>query len=175
VVPLHLLVIFLVGWLQHEQHQVIQYLCEENRILKARLRPRRVRFTDEERRRLAAFGAPLGRRILSQVATIVTPGTILRCHRRVPPNPPLSLGSAVRVAVSDRRRLHQPSAEPNGGPHSQYHTTMNSGPRSLNTSVPPEATTEMLISFSLPTSVANEEASAQSASHALVELAKMRC
>jgi hypothetical protein len=35
---------------------VIQYLREENGILKARLRHRRVRFADDERRRLAALG-----------------------------------------------------------------------------------------------------------------------
>jgi putative transposase len=42
-----------------------------------------VRFTDDERRRLAAFGSPLGRRRLAQVATIVTPDTILRWHRQL--------------------------------------------------------------------------------------------
>jgi putative transposase len=83
VVPLHLLITFFVGWLQHEQHQVIQYLREENRILKARLHTGRVRFTDDERRRLAASGAPLGRRLLAQIATIVTPDTILRWHRQL--------------------------------------------------------------------------------------------
>jgi hypothetical protein len=57
VVPLPLLITFLAGWLQHEQQQVIQYLRAENRILKARLRTRRVRFTDDERRRVAASGA----------------------------------------------------------------------------------------------------------------------
>jgi transposase InsO family protein len=39
--------------------------------------------TDDQRRRLAAKGQPLGRRILRQVATIVTPDTILRWHRRL--------------------------------------------------------------------------------------------
>jgi hypothetical protein len=42
-------------------HQVIQYLREENRILKARLRTRRVRFTDDERRRVAASGPAAAR------------------------------------------------------------------------------------------------------------------
>jgi putative transposase len=64
-------------------HQVIQYLREENRILKARLRTRRVRFTDDERRRVAASGAPLGRRLLAQLAMIVRPDTILRWHRQL--------------------------------------------------------------------------------------------
>jgi hypothetical protein len=50
VVPLHLLITFFVDSLQHEQHHIIQYLREENRILKSRLRTQRVRFTDVERR-----------------------------------------------------------------------------------------------------------------------------
>jgi hypothetical protein len=36
-----------------------------------------------QRRRLAAKGSRIGRRLLSQMATIVTPDTILRWHRRL--------------------------------------------------------------------------------------------
>ena len=57
------------------------YLIEENRILRAQLRGRRVQLTDEDRCRLARAGQRLGRRRLRQVATIVTPDTILRWHR----------------------------------------------------------------------------------------------
>jgi LUD domain len=63
--------------------QMIEYLREENRVLKAQLRNQRVRFTDDERRRLVALGARLGRRLLRRVATIVTPDTILRWHRQL--------------------------------------------------------------------------------------------
>jgi putative transposase len=83
VVPLHLLVALLVGWFQREQHEIIDYLREENRVLKAQLRSQRMRLTDDERRRLAVLGARLGRTILVQVATIVTPDTILRWHRQL--------------------------------------------------------------------------------------------
>ncbi len=41
------------------------------------------RLNDGQRRRLAAKGKVLGRRLLSQVATIVTPDTILRWHKRL--------------------------------------------------------------------------------------------
>jgi putative transposase len=58
-------------------------LVEENRVLKEQLKGRRVRLTDDQRRRLAAKGQRLGRRVLKQVATIVTPDTILRWHRRL--------------------------------------------------------------------------------------------
>jgi hypothetical protein len=69
----------LIGLVEREQHETIQYLREENRVLKAQLHGRRLRLTDEERRRLAV----LGRRILTQVATIVTPETILCWHRQL--------------------------------------------------------------------------------------------
>ena len=41
------------------------------------------RLTDDQRRRLAAKGKPLGRRLLDKVAGIVTPDTILRWHRKL--------------------------------------------------------------------------------------------
>jgi putative transposase len=62
---------------------VIEYLVEENRALREQLRGRRVRLTDDQRRRLAAKGQRLGRQVLRQVATIVTPDTILRWYRRL--------------------------------------------------------------------------------------------
>ena len=73
----------LVGLVQREQHETIQYLREENRVLKAQLHGRRLRLTDDDRRRLAVLGQRLGRRILTQVATLVTPETILRWHRQL--------------------------------------------------------------------------------------------
>jgi hypothetical protein len=75
-----LLVAFLIGWFQRGQGEIIEYLREENRVLKGQLRGKRVILTDE-RRRLAVLGARLGRQILVEVATIVTPETILRWHR----------------------------------------------------------------------------------------------
>jgi putative transposase len=72
----------LVGWLDQRQQDAVAYLIEENRILRGQVRGR-IRLTDEERRRLARHGHRLGRRRLSAVATIVTPDTILRWHRRL--------------------------------------------------------------------------------------------
>ena len=79
----HLLLVALVGWLEREQRDVIDFLREENRALKAQLRGRRIRLTDDQRRRLAVLGHQIGRRALRHVATLVTPDTILRWHREL--------------------------------------------------------------------------------------------
>src|SRR6266478_5925309 len=80
---LHVLIAMVAGWLQRHQQQVIAYLQEENRVLKAKLGSRRLRLTDTERRRLAALAHPLGRTRLQQVATLVTPDTLLRWYRQL--------------------------------------------------------------------------------------------
>ena len=79
-----LLVAFLIGWFQRGQGEIIEYLREENRVLKGQLRGKRVILTEDERRRLAVLGARLGRQSLVEVATIVTPETILRWHSSRP-------------------------------------------------------------------------------------------
>jgi hypothetical protein len=83
VLPLQLIIAALFGWLNREQHDVIEFLRQENRILKGQQHGRRLRLHDDDRRRLAAIGQRLGRRILAEVATIVTPDTILRWHREL--------------------------------------------------------------------------------------------
>jgi putative transposase len=80
---LQVLLVTLAGWVNRHQHHVIEYLVEENRAIKAQLKGRRLELTDDQRRRLAAKGRRLGRRVLRQVATIVTPDTILRWHRQL--------------------------------------------------------------------------------------------
>src|SRR3954463_14283546 len=81
--PFRFVVISIAGWMNHEQQQAIDYLREENRLLPEQLGGRRLRFTDDQRRRLAARAKGLGRRVLSQVATIVTPDTLLAWHRKL--------------------------------------------------------------------------------------------
>src|SRR5262244_1068586 len=80
---LHLLIAMLAGWLQRHQQQVITYLHEENRVLKAQLGGRRLRLTDTERRRLAALAHPLGRQRLTEIATLASPDTLLRWYKRL--------------------------------------------------------------------------------------------
>jgi putative transposase len=80
---LHVLIVMVAGWLQRHQQQVITYLQEENRVLKAQLGGRRLRLTDTERRRLAALAYPLGRQRLKAMATIATPETLMRWYYRL--------------------------------------------------------------------------------------------
>src|SRR4029450_7842533 len=74
---------FFSGWVNRRQLSVIEYLLEENRLLREQLEGRRLRLTDDQRRRLAVKGKVLGRRVLGEVAGIVTPDTILRWYRRL--------------------------------------------------------------------------------------------
>src|SRR5215218_11200934 len=69
--------------MDQQQQQAIDYLREENRVLREQLGGRRLRFTDDQRRRLAAKAKGLGRRALSHVATIVTPETLFAWHRKL--------------------------------------------------------------------------------------------
>src|SRR5262245_64019535 len=80
---LRLLLVSLAGWINRYQQQVIAYLIEENRVLREQMKGHRLRLKDDQRRRLAARGHRLGRRLLSRVATIVTPDTILRLQWRI--------------------------------------------------------------------------------------------
>jgi putative transposase len=80
---LHVLIAMVAGWVQRHHQQVISYLSEENRVLKAQLGSRRLRLTDTERRRLAALAHPLGRQRLKAVATLATLDTLLRWYKRL--------------------------------------------------------------------------------------------
>lgn len=81
--PFRFVAISIAGWMNQQQQKAIDYLREENRVLREQLGGRRIRFTDDQRRRLAAKAKGLGRRALSQLATIVTPETLLAWHRKL--------------------------------------------------------------------------------------------
>ena len=81
--PIQLLLISVAGWMGRRQQVLIEYLVEENRVLKEQLGGRRLRLSHDQRRRLAAKGKLIGRRALDRFAMIVTPDTIMRWHREV--------------------------------------------------------------------------------------------
>jgi hypothetical protein len=61
LLPLQMLLLMFAGWVNRHQLDVIEYLQEENRVLKERMGGRRLRFTDAELRRLARKAQALGR------------------------------------------------------------------------------------------------------------------
>ena len=83
MIPLYLFVAALFGWIERQQRDVIEFLREENRVLKRQLHGRRLQLCDDEQRRLAVLGERLGRRVLAEVTSLVTPETILRWHREL--------------------------------------------------------------------------------------------
>ena len=67
--PLKLLLATFAGWVGRQQAKAIEYLVEENRVLREQLGDQRLRLDDDHRRRLAVRGHVLGRRALAMIAT----------------------------------------------------------------------------------------------------------
>lgn len=93
--PWNLLLVSLAGWINRHQQNVIEYLRTENQVLKGKLGKKRILLNDDQRRRLAVKGKILGRKMLEEVGTLVTPDTILRWHRQL---------IAAKWNYSDRRQ-----------------------------------------------------------------------
>ncbi|MCH9675128.1 MAG: hypothetical protein K0U93_27035, partial [Gammaproteobacteria bacterium] len=79
--PLQFLLVLFAGWVNRYQCDVIEYLEEENRALREKLGPKRLLFSDRQRRRLAAKAKRIGRKGLFNIQTLVTPDTLLRWYR----------------------------------------------------------------------------------------------
>ena len=71
------------GWVNRHQEAVIEYLRAENRVLRELHGDKRLLFTDDQRRRLAVKGKVLGRKLLGEVGSLVTPDTILGWTRKL--------------------------------------------------------------------------------------------
>jgi len=99
LIPISFVAIGLAGWLSEHQQRSIDYLTEENRVLREQIGDKRLRFTDDQRRRLAARAKALSRSALNQVATLVTPETLLAWHRKL---------IAIKYDGSDQRKLGRP-------------------------------------------------------------------
>ncbi len=70
------------GWINRSQQDAIEYLKEENRVLR-QLVARRLRFTDDQRRRLAAKAKALCQENVKEIVELVTPDTLLRWYREL--------------------------------------------------------------------------------------------
>src|SRR5215831_14953118 len=80
---LQMWLVVLIAWLDRQEREALAYLIEENRLLRRQLGGRRLRLTDDDRRRLAVRAYRLGRQALRDIATIVTPDTLMRWHRQL--------------------------------------------------------------------------------------------
>ncbi len=116
--PLEFLLICLAGWLNQRERRINEYLRAENRIFREQLGKKRLRLTDDQRRRLAVLGKTLGRTVLQEWGSIVTPDTIMRWYRKLiamrwdysarrgPGRPPVILllrKLVVRMAIENPR------------------------------------------------------------------------
>ncbi len=77
------LAITFAGWVNRSQQDAIEYLKEENRVLREQLGACRLRFTDDQRLCLAAKARALCRENLKEIFDLVTPDTLLRWYREL--------------------------------------------------------------------------------------------
>jgi hypothetical protein len=103
------LLLVVSGWVHRHQLVVIELLQAENALLKARLRGKRIRFTDAERALLARKAKAVGRKALLTLDTLVSPDTLMRWHRRLVAQKNGTLHIVVaragRVSCGKSRRL----------------------------------------------------------------------
>ena len=110
------LLLVVAGWVNRQQQDVIDYLQEENRVLRAGLRGKRLKLSDDDRRRLAVKAQALGRKALAQIASVATPATLLRWYRcliaakydgsknRSPGRPPTTKASCPKIQTNSKTR-----------------------------------------------------------------------
>src|SRR5262245_3187282 len=103
--PLAILVLLFAGWVNRQQQAVIDYLLEENRILRAAHGTQRIRLTDEKRRRLAVKVHTRGHLRLAEIGGVVTPDTILRWYRTLVARNTMARTHAALVVRAPRRTL----------------------------------------------------------------------
>ena len=81
--PRQYLLIIFAGWVHRQQLDVSDYMEEKNRALRGMLGDQRLLSTDAQRRRLAEKAKRLGRKVLNDIASIVTPDTLMAWHRKL--------------------------------------------------------------------------------------------
>ena len=80
---LRFFILLVAGCVNRDQQKIIDYLTEEIRIYQELCKGRRLRFSDDQRRRLGVKAKAMGRKALEQFARIVTPDTLLRWFRNL--------------------------------------------------------------------------------------------
>lgn len=77
------LLMMLAGWINRQQQEMIEYLMEENKILREQLGKKRLLLNDEQRRRLAVLAKKLGKKALTEICGIFSPDTLIGWHQRL--------------------------------------------------------------------------------------------
>jgi len=80
-------------------------LREENRVLREQQGARRLGFSDAQRRRLATKAKLLGRHILAELATIVTPETLAWHRKLIAQKYTTAVADAVRADHEGQRKF----------------------------------------------------------------------
>src|SRR5215471_20227439 len=94
--PFRFVLIAVAGWMNQWEYQIIDYLREENRVLREQFGQRRLRFNDDQRRRLAVKAKGLTRRLVEEMSPMVRWETLLAWHRKG------SRRNTMAVAIADQ-------------------------------------------------------------------------
>ena len=86
--PMYMFLTMMAGWINRHQQEAIEYLKEENKILRDELlkatgNKKRIILNDSQRRRLAILAKKLGHNLLSDISGVFSPDTILMWHRKL--------------------------------------------------------------------------------------------
>jgi putative transposase len=85
--PWMILVAMMAGWINRQQQEAINFLMEENKILKYELLKatgkKRIILNDKQRRRLAILAKRVGRKMLFDISCIFSPDTLLKWFRQL--------------------------------------------------------------------------------------------
>src|SRR5260370_41214823 len=79
--PWQLVLMGVSGWMNRKQQQLIDYLLEENRVLREQLGKRRLRFSDAQKKRLALKAKSVGLKRLKEIASAATPQALMNWYR----------------------------------------------------------------------------------------------
>ncbi len=120
--PWQLFLISIAGWMNRKQGDGIDYLNEENRVLRELLGGKRPRLHDDQRRRLAVKGRALGRKLLASCCCIVTPKGLenpgrpgqcrahsLRDNNQAHPQEPWHRAGTRAIQEDHLERVHSPA------------------------------------------------------------------
>ena len=79
--PWQLVLIGVAGWMNRKQQQVIEYLVEENRVLRQQLGKKRLSFSEAQKKRLALKAKALGLKHLKKIASAASPQALMNWYR----------------------------------------------------------------------------------------------